>query len=130
MGRTLKHLNGGFFVARVATLKKLFILRDRLERDGVLEPGKVQLGSKIMFGRTDQGVAALLMEKYPHLIVLDYAAALVNNMFRMPMRFAWQEGQSAARWVHKDSGHPVCFFHNNGNVDVEASGFRQILDLR
>ena len=114
-GCSLKYLNTGFIAAKARDLR--WFATQWLHN----------FEKNVTYGRTDQGCASAVMRDHPNEIVLDYAGALVNNLFGNIRKNGHNENMfefdvDRKTWVNTALGMDACFFHGNGNVDLPDFG--------
>jgi len=130
-------LNSGFFGGSVNDLMRMFRLRREAEVYGppailpILDEsdGKKKRVKAMAYGPSAQGLAADLMLNYRHrtLISLDYAGVIVTNLFRHRLQGVIEYDNG--RWVNREANNiPLCFLHNNGNVDLQGCPMNNLTD--
>ena len=116
-GCSLKYLNSGFIAAKARDLR--WFARQWLEH----------YEENITYGNhtvSDQARASAVMRHHPNDIVLDYAGALVNNLYgNIRTKSIGKKNQSMFEfnanrmsWVNSVLGVDACFFHGNGKSDL------------
>jgi len=110
----LKFLNSGFYAGHAARVLHALKLWLSLMESPLADDSNVELNP------SDQSAALVLMEQFPGMVALDYAAVLCANLYGLKADGLFEWNENVKSWFNSVNEQDVCFIHPNGKTSMAA----------